>query len=178
MHLCVSTCHIRVCIHGRVYRLHTCAYKAFAIEFFLYFLALLLKSCAPDPGGRQGGDYVVTGCTWGCRYDSFLCGRCGMSTYSNRRPPHSCVVVIFLNILSRIKTPVIRFNEILSYVQSRNNVPLLILFIIYMYFVRNDEQKMANQSIKWCIYMPQNTTWCLNESMAYCEVSSPTLSQW
>ena len=167
MHICVSTCHIRVCIHGRVYRLHTCAYKAFAIEFFMYFLALLLKSCAPDPGGRQGGDYVVTGCTWGCRYDSFLCGRCGKSTYSNRRPPHSCVVVIFLNILSCIKTPVIRFicmlgifscdfidhmllymyisaypygfNEILWYVQSINNVPLLILFIIYMYFVRNDE---------------------------------------
>ena len=31
------------------------------------------------------------------------------------------------------------FSEILWYVSSRNIVPLLILFIIYMYFVRNYE---------------------------------------
>ena len=31
------------------------------------------------------------------------------------------------------------FSEILWYVQSRNIVPLLILFSIYMYIVRNDE---------------------------------------
>ena len=34
--------------------------------------------CAPDPGGRQGGDCVVAGCTGGCRYDSLLCDRWGI----------------------------------------------------------------------------------------------------
>ena len=33
---------------------------------------------APDPGGRQGGDCVVAGCTGGCRYDSLLCDRWGI----------------------------------------------------------------------------------------------------
>ena len=42
------------------------------------FYVLLLKPCAPDPGGRQGGDCVVAGCTGGCRYDSLLCDRCGI----------------------------------------------------------------------------------------------------
>ena len=42
------------------------------------FYVLLLKPCAPDPGGRQGGDCVVAGCTGGCRYDSILCDRWGI----------------------------------------------------------------------------------------------------
>ena len=42
------------------------------------FYVLLLKPCAPDPGGRQGGHYVVANCTGGCRYDSLLCDRCGL----------------------------------------------------------------------------------------------------
>ena len=42
------------------------------------FYVLLLKPCAPDPGGRQGGDCVVAGCTGGCRYDSLLCDRWGI----------------------------------------------------------------------------------------------------
>ena len=64
-----------VCIHGRGYRVHTCVYQAYATEVLD---VLLLKPCAPDPGGRQGGDYVVASCTEGCRYDGLLCDRCGI----------------------------------------------------------------------------------------------------
>ena len=74
----------------------------------------------------HSGDYFVAGSTTGCRYDSFLCGQWGMSTYSNRRPPRPCVVVF--NILSCIKTPVIRFICILENVYLRpsnsNNTPV------------------------------------------------------
>ena len=77
-HMCEYLPRSFVCMHGRGYRLHTGVYQAYATEVFMYFLALLLKSCAPDTAGRQGGDYVVAGCTGGCRYDSLLCYRCGI----------------------------------------------------------------------------------------------------
>ena len=67
-----------------------------------FFLAFLLKLCAPDPGGRQGGDYVVASCTGGCRYDSLLCDRCGIVDLFE--PANTALLCgrFFLDILSCI----------------------------------------------------------------------------
>ena len=122
MHICVS---IFVCVYICVCIGFIQASIKLMLLRFSCILALLLKSCAPDPGGRQGGDYVNASCTGGCRYDSLLCDRCGMSTYSNRRPPRPC-----------IKTLVIRFICMLGdFIGILLNTCCYICIYIYRYIL-------------------------------------------
>ena len=123
---------------------------------FYVILALSLTSCAPDPGGRQGGDYVIPSCTGAVVMTVRPVRHCRLIRTGEHRAPVWSLIFKHLILYPVCMLGILLwfcwthaviyvymypdgFSEILWYVQSRNIVPLLILFIIYMYFVRNNE---------------------------------------